>query len=108
MTPPMLKQNADRVIIDAASAIRSRMAIGAEKYDPSAWREESVRRHAYRAIKHLVTAMEINEGERPADGEDHLAAAVCRASMALSVRTNQPEGDELQASNVGKPNGGQS
>lgn len=86
MTNASLGRNVDEVISVAAGAIRVRMKIGSQKYDPSAWHSESVRRHAYRAIKHLVTAMEIAEGERPADGEDHLAAAVCRASMALAVQ----------------------
>lgn len=87
-----LEQNIDRVIQTAADAIRSRMAIGAEKYHPSAWRAESVRRHTLRAIKHLATGLETLEGDRPPDGENHFAAAVCRASMALCV--NQPGGDE--------------
>jgi len=67
------------------------MEFGSHKYDPSVWRDESVRRHIRRAIKHAVTELEVADGDRESDDDDHLAAAVCRMSMALAVR-NQPAG----------------
>jgi hypothetical protein len=85
-----LEENMDIVVRAATEAVRSRMKIGAEKYHPGAWQVESVRRHVLRAIKHLATGLEVLEGEREPDGEDHLAAAVCRASMALAGQ-DQPE-----------------
>jgi len=60
--------------------------LAAAKYDPNDWRGESVVRHVRRAIKHAVTALEIVDGDRAFDGEDHLQAAVCRMAMALAVR----------------------
>jgi hypothetical protein len=70
----------------AGRAIADRMQLGAAKYDPDDWRDESVVRHVRRAIKHAVTALEIADGDRADDGEDHLQAAVCRMAMALAVR----------------------
>ena len=62
------------------------MQLGTAKYDPDDWRGESLVRHVRRAIKHAVTALEIIDGDRTDDGEDHLQAAVCRMAMALGVR----------------------
>jgi hypothetical protein len=65
------------------------MQLGAAKYDPDDWRGESVVRHVRRAIKHAITALEISDGDRTDDGEDHLQAAVCRMAMALAVREEE-------------------
>jgi hypothetical protein len=74
------------VVTDAATdAINARMEIGALKYDPNDWRGESVARHVRRAVKHAITHLEISAGDRPDDGENHLAAAVCRLAMAVAV-----------------------
>ena len=67
------------------------MQLGSQKYGPGVWRSESIRRHIRRAIKHAVTEMEIANGDREIDDDDHLAAAVCRMSMALAVRKQSAE-----------------
>jgi len=84
-----LQRNTDQVVLAASTAIRTRMELGSQKYDPCVWRSESVRRHIRHAIKHAVTELEIADGDHEIDDDDHLAAAVCRMSMALAVR-NQP------------------
>ena len=90
MSDIVLERNQDQVVLAASCAVRSRMLLGRHRYDPGIWRSESVRRHVRRAIKHAITELETAEGDREIDGEDHLAAAVCRMAMALAVR-NQPD-----------------
>ncbi len=80
-----LDENKSAVVDAAIRAITSRMEIGATKYDPNDWRNESVARHVRRVIKHAITAMEIVDADRPDDGEDHLSASVCRLAMAVAV-----------------------
>jgi len=75
----VLERNEDQVILNAAAAIRSRMELGSQKYDPSVWRDESVRRHIRRAIKHALTEIEIAKGDRELDDDD-LASHICRQS----------------------------
>lgn len=71
------------------------MQLGAARYAPDAYRAESVVRNVRRAIKRAVTALEMADGERADDGEDHLQAAVCRMAMALAVREEEAlVGDE--------------
>lgn len=86
--PQAMKSLADNcnLVTDAAcQAIHERMAIGAAKYNPNDWRGETVARHVRRAIKHAITSLEIADGDRDDDHEDHLAAAVCRLAMAVAV-----------------------
>ena len=76
------------IAASAERAVRCRMTRGAAKYDPDDWRAEPFARHLLRGIRHAVTALELHRGFREADTEnhlDHLAAAVCRLSMALAV-----------------------
>jgi hypothetical protein len=81
-----LRQSQSDLANTAGRAIADRMQLGAAKYDPDDWRGESLVRHVRRAIKHAVTGLEIADGDRTDDGEDHLQAAVCRMAMALAVR----------------------
>ena len=80
-----LAENKAAVINAATDSINARMDIGAKKYDPNDWRSESVARHVHRGLKHAITALEIADGDRPDDHEDHLSAAVCRLAMALNA-----------------------
>ena len=84
--PTRLQQSQSDLANTAGRAISDRMQLGAAKYDPDDWRRESVVRHVRRTIKHAITALEIADGDRADDGEDHLQAAVCRMAMALAVR----------------------
>ena len=60
----VLDRNVDQVVLAAYAAIRSRMQLGSQKYDPNVWRSESVCRHVRRAIKHALTELEIADGDR--------------------------------------------
>ena len=80
-----LADNKAAVIDAATESINARMNIGAANYNPHDWRGETVARHVRRAIKHAITSLEIADGDREDDGEDHLAAAVCRLAMAVTV-----------------------
>jgi len=59
MSNVALERNQDQVVRYASAAIRSRMDLGSQKYDPSVWRSELVRRHIRRAI----TELEIADGD---------------------------------------------
>jgi uncharacterized Fe-S cluster-containing protein len=78
--------------VTAEDCIWDQTELGAEKYDPDEWRKETARRHIRRAIKHSLTALEILDGDRLNDGEDHLAAAVCRMTMGFWVADNTKTG----------------
>ena len=81
-----LRQSQADVCRVAEAAIVERMALGVQQgYDPGDWLTESQERHIRRAVKHAMTHLEIRDGDRADDGENNLAAAVCRMSMALSV-----------------------
>ena len=74
------------IVTDAATdAINARMTIGAKKYDPNDWRAEAVARHVRLAVKHASRYLDSADGDRTDDGENHLAAAVCRLAMAVAV-----------------------
>ena len=92
-----LAENKAAVAIAATEAIDAQMNLGALKYDPNDWRKESIVRHVRRAIRHAITHLEITDGDREADGEEHLEAAVCRITMALvvSVSPRQPCHDDV-------------
>ena len=91
MTDLLTEKNSDELILVANRAIRARMIIGSVKHPAGSWRRESVRLHVLKSIRHLRTAPQILEGNRPADNECHLSAGITRAAMSLGV-ANQPTG----------------
>jgi hypothetical protein len=73
------------IIASAVNAILSQTSLGAEKYDPDQWRDETIERHVRRAVKHAMTFLEIQDEDREDDGENHMSAAVCRMAMAMAI-----------------------
>lgn len=60
-----------------------------EKHPSYTWADEDVNEHLFKGVRHVLTYMSIRDGYQKEDGEDHLAEAVCRLSMALSVRARK-------------------
>jgi hypothetical protein len=70
-------------------AVAEKIAEGAKKHDPSAWRHQPPTMHLSKAARHLMTAiLLIDHPDYTKDAEsaaDHIKQAITRATMSLEI-----------------------
>lgn len=66
------------------------MNVGVQKHPPDTWKHEPLHNHTLKAARHAITAQLIHDGLSPSDGEDHIANALTRSAMALSIKRGNP------------------
>ena len=75
----------------AMEAITEMIEEGAKTHAGESWRDEDVRMHTLKAIRHLTTFLLILDGHYPPDGENHLRNALCRTAMSLTNYLYEPK-----------------
>ena len=79
--------------LTAYLAVSEKIAEGAKKHDPAAWRHQPQTMHLGKAARHIMTALLlIDHPDYSKDAEsieDHIKQALTRAAMALEIRTGR-------------------